>query len=60
MKLAGKYGLIVELGEDGKIRRSLHDPSGSVVGSEVEDIDGVLYLGSYYQPFLGKLDLRQQ
>lgn len=55
-----KYGLAIEINEDGKIIRSLHDPTGQVVPavSEIEDKDGVLYLGSYNLPFLSRLYLR--
>ncbi len=53
------YGLIVELNTEGQITRSLHDPTGEVIGavSEVEDDFGTLYLGSYYAPFIGKTQL---
>jgi len=56
--VARPYGLLLELDQDGAVSRSLHDPSGTVIGavSEVEDVDGVLYLGSYKAPFIGKLD----
>lgn len=60
LKLAGKpYGMAVELDSQGKILRTLHDPSGDTIGSvsEVEDVNGVLYFGSYHAPYLGKLDL---
>ncbi|KAJ8309300.1 hypothetical protein KUTeg_014174, partial [Tegillarca granosa] len=59
-KMIPKYGLAIEINEDGKIIRSLHDPTGQVVPavSEIEDKDGVLYLGSYNLPFLSRLYLR--
>ena len=61
MKLAPKYGLVVEYNDKGEIVRSLHDPTGKTIPSvsEVHDEDGILYLGSYNQPYLGKLDLRE-
>lgn len=60
IQMIPKYGLAIEINEDGKIIRSLHDPTGQVVPavSEIEDKDGVLYLGSYNLPFLSRLYLR--
>ena len=60
LKLGGKpYGLLIELSEDGAIKRSLHDPTGEVIPSvsEVEDDYGTLYLGSYHSPFIAKVEL---
>ena len=53
------YGLIIEVNQDGTILRSFHDPTGSVIPaiSEVEDHGKVLYLGSFFAPFIAKLDL---
>ncbi|XP_052275147.1 adipocyte plasma membrane-associated protein-like isoform X2 [Dreissena polymorpha] len=53
------YGMVIHLNELGEITQSLHDPTGAKISavSEVEDRDGVLYLGSYYSPFLSKLYL---
>jgi sugar lactone lactonase YvrE len=53
-----RYGLVVELGPDGRPLRSLHDPSGSVafVSSAMER-DGVLYTGSYREPSLVAVSL---
>ena len=51
-------GLVVELDNDGKIIRSLHDSNGETISgvSEVEeDFDGTLYLGSYRSPYIGKV-----
>lgn len=51
--------MIVHLNEQGEITLTLHDPSGTKVPniSEVEEAGGVLYLGSYYLPFLSKVYL---
>ena len=59
MKLIPKYGLLVHLDESGIITKTLHDPSGTKVPSvsEVEDKDGVLYLGSYLLPYISKIYL---
>uniref|UniRef100_UPI00398E7D2E adipocyte plasma membrane-associated protein n=1 Tax=Pristiophorus japonicus TaxID=55135 RepID=UPI00398E7D2E len=61
MKFVPKYGLVLELNEDGSIRRSFHDPHGTVVPavSEADEHDGYLYLGSYYTPFLCRLNLNE-
>ena len=58
MKLIPKYGLIVHLNEKGEITKSLHDPTGAKITavSEVEDKNGVLYMGSYNLPYLSTLN----
>ena len=55
------YGLILELDTRGHVVRSLHDPKAKTIGgvSEVEDVAGELYLGSFKAPYIGKLDLRK-
>ncbi|KAK3596049.1 hypothetical protein CHS0354_032577 [Potamilus streckersoni] len=60
MRFIPKYGLIAELDEQGEIVRSLHDPTGTKIPavSEVEDHDGVMYLGSYGLPYISKLHLQ--
>lgn len=59
IKLVPKYGLILEISSEGEIIRSLHDPTATKVPSvsEVEDKDGVLYLGSYFLPHMSRLYL---
>lgn len=59
IKFIPKYGLIIEINSEGEITRSLHDPTAEKVQSvsEVEDQNGVLYLGSYYLPHLSRLHL---
>ncbi|XP_067900620.1 adipocyte plasma membrane-associated protein [Heterodontus francisci] len=61
MKFVPKYGLVLELNEDGSIRRSFHDPHGVVVPvvSEADEHDGYLYLSSYCSPFLCRLNLNE-
>ena len=56
-----KYGLLIEIDNEGNILRSFHDPTGKVVPSvsEVEEHDGILYMGSYYLPYISTLDLRE-
>jgi len=55
-------GLIMEVNSKGKILRALQDPHGKISHlSEVKDVmegsERVLYLGSYVNPFLGRLVL---
>ncbi|XP_072042327.1 adipocyte plasma membrane-associated protein-like [Amphiura filiformis] len=60
LSLLPTYGMIIELDQEGLIRRSLHDPTGEVVGSvsEVLDTGDALYLGSFSAPYLVKVDMR--
>ncbi|XP_041354583.1 adipocyte plasma membrane-associated protein-like [Gigantopelta aegis] len=56
MLLLPKYGLILELDKTGKIIQSLHDPTGRQSdASEIEEKNGVLYIGSYHLSHLGRL-----
>ncbi|XP_062912400.1 adipocyte plasma membrane-associated protein [Mobula hypostoma] len=61
MKFVPKYGLVLELNEDGSVRRSFHDPHGVVVPSvsEASEHNGYLYLGSYYFPSLCRLNINE-
>ncbi|KAL1414762.1 hypothetical protein MTO96_007232 [Rhipicephalus appendiculatus] len=53
-----QYGLVVELAADGRILRSFHSPKHKIyMLSEVLEHDGYLYLGSYRNPFLGRIKL---
>uniref|UniRef100_A0A0B7A1Q4 Strictosidine synthase conserved region domain-containing protein n=1 Tax=Arion vulgaris TaxID=1028688 RepID=A0A0B7A1Q4_9EUPU len=47
----------LELNEAGTIIRSIHDKTGEVIVSisEVESSDGVMYFGSYYANYIGRL-----
>ncbi|KAK6180849.1 hypothetical protein SNE40_008827 [Patella caerulea] len=60
IKLVPKYGLLIELNNQGEIIRSFHDPTGEKVPaiSEAEEKDGVVYLGSYNLPYMSKLNLQ--
>lgn len=45
-----RYGLVLELAPDGRVLRSLHDPSGGVAfRTSAMERDGSLYLGTYIQ-----------
>lgn len=57
--IAKKYGMILELNTHGDIVYSAHDVEGSVVpsASEVQDVNGTLYIGSYHSPFIAKKTL---
>ena len=54
-----KYSLAVELDGNGEIISSLHDQNGSKMSaiSEVIHHDGALYIGSYFMPFIGKIQV---
>ncbi|XP_051974594.1 adipocyte plasma membrane-associated protein [Xyrauchen texanus] len=56
--LLPKYGLILELGPDGEVIDSLHDPSGSLTwaNSDVFQQGELYYLGSTDLPFLPVLE----
>ncbi|XP_070181107.1 adipocyte plasma membrane-associated protein-like isoform X2 [Littorina saxatilis] len=53
-----KWGMAVELNEDGQIIRSLQDPEGRLFTavSEVQEEDGLLYIGSFDRPYIGILN----
>ena len=59
-RMVPKYGMIIELDAQGNIISSMHDQTASTFPavSEVQEKDGVLYIGSYFLPFLGRLELR--
>jgi sugar lactone lactonase YvrE len=54
------YGLVLEVDEEGRILRSLHDPGGRRVSriTTAREHDGFLYLGNLDQSWVGKLELR--
>lgn len=51
------YGLIIGINEEGKITRSLHDPSGATVSqvTSVRDFGDVLVMGNLEQRYLASL-----
>lgn len=53
------YGLVLELDEDGRILRSLHDPGGLRFPqiTTAREHDGFLYLGNLDRSWVGKLKL---
>ncbi len=56
--LAQPYGLIVKIDQNGNIVGSLHDPSGYISSiSEVVDAGNVLFFGTYFEAFIGKVNL---
>ncbi|XP_073484048.1 adipocyte plasma membrane-associated protein isoform X1 [Aquarana catesbeiana] len=59
MKFVPRYSLVIELGEKGSYKRSFHDPNGEVATfiSEAHEHDGYLYLGSFWSPFICRLNL---
>lgn len=54
-----RNGLIIECDESGTVMRELYDMGGVKIPSvsEILDLNGVLYLGSYDGNYIGKLDL---
>jgi hypothetical protein len=52
--------MIIEVTDIGQYRRSLHDPTGNIVGiSHVQESDGTLFLGSISNNFIGMLKLNE-
>ncbi|XP_061106685.1 adipocyte plasma membrane-associated protein [Conger conger] len=58
--LLPRYGLVLELGQDGEVLGSLHDPDGSLTWavSDVFQHGGRVYLGNTELPFLPVLEAR--
>ena len=53
------YGLVLAVDEAGRIRRSLHDPTGERVEqiTSAEEVDSFLYLGTLEREWIGRLAL---
>jgi len=58
MGVGSSGSMVVELNEKGEIVQMLMDKTGHhvVMTSAVEDVDGVLYIGSYGAPYIAMLD----
>lgn len=62
----GKHGLVIEVDKDGNIVQSLHSPDGSInMLSEAKEVrlndkETVLYLGSFINKYLAKLNLKNR
>ncbi|XP_022089049.1 adipocyte plasma membrane-associated protein-like [Acanthaster planci] len=56
-KWLSKYGMILELDQQGKILQSLHDPTGQMVSSatSVLDMGDALYIGSAEKDYIVKI-----
>jgi sugar lactone lactonase YvrE len=54
-----RYGLVLEVDEDGRILRSFHDPGGRRVHqvTTAREYSGQLYLGNLEQDWIGRLPL---
>ena len=54
-----KYGLILEIDEQGKILQSLHDPEGTSVRevTSVHERDGALYIGHLHRDRIDRVKL---
>ncbi|GBO29805.1 Adipocyte plasma membrane-associated protein, partial [Araneus ventricosus] len=58
LSLFHRHGIIIEFDKNGQILRSFHSPDGKISDlSEVKEHDGYLYLGSFVNPYLGRLRL---
>lgn len=56
---ANRYGLVVQLGADGTVLRSLHDPDGQFYNlSTAVPHEGYLYLGSLFGDTIGRYSQR--
>lgn len=57
--LLPKHGLVLEVGPDGQLVRSLHDQGGQITHatSHILDRGNSLLIGSYFAPYLLELDL---
>jgi len=55
-----KYGIIIAVDHQGKIVKSLQDPSGNIeLLSEVVELEGFLYIGSWKNDFIVQVDGRE-
>ncbi|GFW97097.1 adipocyte plasma membrane-associated protein [Trichonephila clavipes] len=58
LSLLRRHGIVMEFNENGEILRSFHSPDGSTSAlSEAREHEGFLYLGSFVNPYLGRLKL---
>ncbi|GBM97309.1 Adipocyte plasma membrane-associated protein [Araneus ventricosus] len=58
ISLIHRHGIVIEFDDNGHILRSFHSPDGKISDlSEVNEHDGYLYLGSFINPYLGRLRL---
>ncbi|GBM15750.1 Adipocyte plasma membrane-associated protein [Araneus ventricosus] len=54
-----RHGIVIEFDENGQILRSFHSPDGKIsVLHEVNEHEGYIYLGSFINPYLGRLRLQ--
>jgi len=53
------YGLVLEIGEDGQVLRSLHDPTGEVVFqvTSAHEREGSVYLGHLHRDRISRVSL---
>ena len=51
--------MILLIDEEGKVIRSLHDPTGQIITQPTEayEMDDELLIGSFSQPYLSRLKL---
>ncbi|XP_060072783.1 adipocyte plasma membrane-associated protein-like [Ylistrum balloti] len=55
-----RHAIVLEISPDGKIIRSLHDPTGQVTSAvgEAYQHQGYLYLAHFKSTFIGQIDIR--
>jgi sugar lactone lactonase YvrE len=57
---ANRYGLVLEMDQNGSIERSLQDPTGRIYAtSSATPYDGFLYIGTLYGDAVGRYPLTQ-
>lgn len=61
MSLAKQSTMLVELSSSGEVKRALMDADGERVrmSSEVEDDGGILYIGSFSEPYIARVNTNQ-
>jgi hypothetical protein len=60
LSLAPKYGMVIELDDDGALLEGYQDPEGRTAWiSEADEWKGYLYMGSFTNPFLARIKLSE-
>ena len=57
----GKFGMVINVSQDGKILRSFFDTKGIVLpeSGAVKEYNGYLYVGGDVLPYIGKVKLEK-
>ena len=61
MSLSKQSAMLIELSSSGEIKRTLMDADGVRVrlSSDVEDDGGILYIGSFSEPYIARINTNQ-